>query len=246
MIHAEVQGSDSQLVEPSMSTPYTIRHAPDSSLLWRIAEYTDLIERSDNHSVTVRDYVETPYNEFGIIDKQELFSRLLGSVASEYHWDGSFAGPHHLYWPRKHFNYPSVPRSREEVTARFRGSTSLKIILPRELHDYLHRITQLPDMPDFEVMEQYVLEQEQVHKLYNTVRFSSLEKIDASFDIKELIRYHSILEKLSTMEDGHVGLMPSRETLALAPVAESRQILRRLAQPMGISAHRACQKAFFS
>ena len=231
--------------EPSPPTPYTLRNASERSLLWRLADYTDLVERNNSHSITVNEYIETPYDEYGIIDRKLLFKRLLGSVASEYHWNGSFVGPHHLIWPRRAYSPAGTRTPSTKITSDFRESPSLKVTLPRELHDWLHYITPMPTMPDLDVMEQYILEQEQVSKLYGIVRYGGLS--DVSFDPakKELFRHAMMLDKLKTMEDGQVGLMPNREMLSQVPLAEARQILRHLALPLGISARRSCQQVFF-
>ena len=63
--------------------------ASGARLLVRLASYTDHIELQGGR-VVVRSMVETPYNEFGIVDVRELFRRVLGSVASDYHWEGSY------------------------------------------------------------------------------------------------------------------------------------------------------------
>lgn len=225
---------------------YTIRNASDHSLLWRLAEHTDIITRNDNRSVTVQEYIETPYTEHGIVDKQELFRRLLGSVATDYHWEGSFAGPHHLMWPRTAYCYPAVSHQRAETTAHYRGCPSLKVILPRELHDFTHRVTEPPQVPDLDVMEQYLREQEQVRRLYATIYHANLADHDMTIEQKEALRMESFLRKLDAMEDGYVGLMPDKELLVAQPLSESRALLRHRALPLGISAHRACQKTFFT
>ena len=235
------------MAAPGESAPahgYTA-HLNENSLLWRLADYSDIIRRGNNHTVTVDEYIETPYDEFGIINRQELFRRILGSVASEYHWEGSFAGPHHLMWPRAAYNYPNITRKDTPLTTTFRGSPSLKVILPRELHDYLHRVTEPPTMPDLDVMRQYNLEQAQVSRLYTTVYHASYADTPLTEEEKELVRQQRLLDKLETMEDGQLGLMPSRELLANLPLADSRRILRHRALPIGISAHRACQQVFF-
>lgn len=234
-----------KMPEHLASDSYTVNQAAKSSLLWRLAPYTDLIEQTGPDSVAVRGRVETPYTEHGIVDRQTLFRRLLGSVASDYHWGGSFVGPHHLMWPQRAYCRPGVSRAKAKTTAHFRGNPSLKVILPRELHDYLHRVTEPPKAPESDVMEQYTLEQSQVSRLYSIIRPSGHMDKDLSFDDREDLRYALLLGKLEDMEDGQVGLMPDRELLARLPIAESRQILRHRALPLGISAHKACQRVFF-
>jgi hypothetical protein len=225
---------------------YETRSNQENTLLWTLADHTDLIQRGANGTVRVLDIIDTPYGDHDIIDRKKLFSRILGSVASEYHWEGSYEGPHHLMWPRRFYYSPVVRKRESDEAARYRGSPSLKVILPRQLHDYLHRITLPPVPPSLEVMRQYNLEQEQVNRLYNTVSLKSYSlATDLTFEEKEMLRRESLLRKLEVMEDGQVGLMPDIATLAELPVAEIRQRLRHLARPLGISAHRAARRVFF-
>lgn len=106
-------------------------------LFERIAEYTNQLTIHGNR-VVVEEYIETPYNKFGIIDKQELFRRILGSVA-DFHWEGDYKGPHHIMSPRENYSGFGLGEDRN-IPQQFRGSKSLKAIIPRDLHDYLHRL----------------------------------------------------------------------------------------------------------
>lgn len=232
---------------PPVPTSYRTGPHQERSLLWRLADHTDLLERGPNGVMIVREFIDTPYDEYGIIDRKELFRRLLGSVASHYHWEGSFAGPHHLMWPKAAYSPPNVPNAVASIATCFRGSPSLKVILPRQLHDYLHRITQPPTVPAVDVMRQYALEQQQVSRLYATVNTRSYrEQTNLSPQQKEELRRDGLLRKLETMEDGQLGLMPDRNLLAALPLAEARQLLRHRARSLGISAHRAAQRVFFA
>jgi len=214
--------------------------------MWRLAEYSDLLQRGDKHSVRVTDHIETPYDEYGVIDRRELFHRILGSVASEYHWQGSFAGPHHLMWPRHDYNIPGATEIDTQITSTFRSSATLRVILPRELHDYLHRVTTPPAMPGEDVMRQYNVEQDQITHLYDTIRYGSYATLPLDDQQKETLRHERFLKKLDTMQDAQVGLMPDREALAAMTLPEARHVLRHLAMPLGISARHACSETFFA
>ena len=215
--------------------------ASGARLLVRLASYTDHIELQGGR-VVVRSMVETPYNEFGIVDVRELFRRVLGSVASDYHWEGSYTGPHHVMWPKDNYrrsgaNHPAM---------LFRGCATLRIILPRVLHDYTHRITDPPTLPTPDVMQQYYREQCQVQRLYETVRFHGLHDIDyMSHKEKEALRLERFREKLDKMEDGSLGVMPDRAVLAAMTLHEARQTVRSIARVRGLSNDRACRAAFF-
>lgn len=218
----------------------------EGSLMWRLADYSDLVKRSRNNTITVIDKIPLNYDTYGILDKRDMFKQLLGSVATEYHWQGSYAGPHHLMWPRRAYQLPTAPGLTPDISSPFRESPTLKVILPRELHDYLHFVTEPPKMPSKEVMRQYTLEQTQITRLYNLVNRASLRTAPYDEDVKEALRTQRLHDGLSIMQDSQVGLMPDKQLLASLPLNESRRMLRHLAHPLGISAAKACQQVFFA
>ena len=190
--------------------------------------------------------IETPYDEFGIVDKRALLSSVMGSVAAGYIWTGSYTGPHHIMWPRNAYQAIS-PKSLRPTATHFRGNPSLKVILPRQLHDYLHVVTEPPLMPDSDVMRQYTHEQHNVHRLYDTIRYhGALHLEHLSHERKEQIRWSTMLAKLDTLDDGILGLMPDKEELANAGIARARQVLRSIARVQGLSNDLSCQDAFFN
>lgn len=217
-----------------------------SSLLWRLADYTDLVKRGSDGTAKVIERIETPYNEFGIVDRKTLFRRLLGSIASDYRWQGHYEGPHHLMWSRTDYRLPNVHPAQVETFSRFRGSPTLKVRLPRELHDWLHRVTEPPTPPSLDVMRQYVHEQGQVHRLYNTVSLSRYNFEGLSFEEKEKLRHDGLLRKLEEMSDGELGIMPEKERLAAMGLIAARRLLRHRTHPLGLSGSATCQKVFFS
>lgn len=210
----------------------------------------DLAEHSENLTVVgnrlIVDEIETPYDEYGIVDKRELFSRIIGSVAADHVWKGSYEGPHHIMWPRYAYQGISPQAFRPKAT-HFRGSPSLKIIIPRQMHDYLHFVTEPPAVPDKDVMVQYSLEQFNVQRLYDTIRFHGALHLDKHTpEERERIRWETLLDKLDTMDDPQVGLMPEKESIVEAGITYARQALRAIARTQGLSNHPNCQNAFFN
>lgn len=221
------------------------KNARNGRLFARLAGHTEYLKPS-GAGFRLREYIETPYDEFGIIDKRELFRRLLGSVSADFYWGGSYEGPHHLLWPRSNYTSGSAQPQRP-LSERFRGAPSLRVIVPRDLHDWLHEATQPPRVPSRDVMWHHDHEQGQIMRLYDTIRHRSLSKIhDMSHDQKEAYRLQRFHELLDEMDDGQVGLMPPRETLALMPLAEARSAIRSLARVQGLSNDPSCQRAFFT
>jgi hypothetical protein len=72
--------------------------AKSARLLTRLADHSDYIHVVGNR-VVVEKMIDTPYNEYGIVDTRELFRRVLGAVSADYYWRGSYEGPHHIMWP---------------------------------------------------------------------------------------------------------------------------------------------------
>ena len=126
------------------------KNARSGRLFARLAGHTEYLEPS-GAGFRLREYIETPYDEFGIIDKRELFRRLLGSVSAGFYWGGSYEGPHHLLWLRSNYTSGSAQPQRP-LSERFRGAPSLRVIVLRDLHDWLHEATQPPRVPSRDVM----------------------------------------------------------------------------------------------
>lgn len=214
----------------------------EQRLLERISEHTGRLTIHGNR-VVVEEYIETPYDAFGLVDKQELFHRILGSVAN-FHWEGRYVGPHHIMWPRENYSGFGLG-DRRNIPKQFRGSTSLKMIIPRELHDYLHKITLPPELPSVDVMVRYIREQNDVNRLYDIVRYRGLKHFDMSFEDKEVYRERRLMEELEQLPASSIGLMPDPETLAAMPFTEARQVLRSIARIQGLSNATSSQRAFF-
>jgi hypothetical protein len=192
------------------------------------------------------DKIDTPYDEYGIVDKRELLARVMGSVATNHIWKGTYEGPHHIMWPRYAYQMIS-PKSFRPRATHFRGSPSLKVILPRQLHDYLHIVTDPPVVPSNDVMMQYAKEQFQVQRLYDTIRFHGALHLDQKTpEERENIQWQTMLDKLESMDEGQIGLMPDKEQLASAGIIFARQVLRTVARTQGLSNNTQCQQAFFN
>lgn len=211
-------------------------------LFERIAQRTDRLEVRGSR-VHIREYIETPYDEYGIIDKRALFARIMGSVA-RFDWEGSYEGPHHIMWPRDFYSGKGYGK-KHAIPAQFRGCQSLKVILHRDLHDYTHKITEPPELPSIDVMEQYWREQLEVNHLYSLIRHHGLGDFAMTHEQKEAYRQSRFIEELSKVEEGYVGLLPNLEELAAMPFTEARQVIRSLARIQGLSNARSCQSAFF-
>ena len=77
-------------------------------------------------------------------------------------------------------------------------------------------------------------------------RFHGLDDLDRmTHEEKEELRLERFREKLDKMEDGFLGVMPSKDMLAAMTLHEARQTVRSIARVRGLSNDRACRAAFF-
>lgn len=213
--------------------------------LHSIVPLTPLLEL-DGEKVRPKDpdvMIEVPTNEFGIPQPREFLAKMMGSLATDHYWQGEY-DVHHMAWPGS--AYRSIKgRDDELLGAKYRGSAALKVRVRRQKHNLFHHLSLPPTPPSEEVMRQWVFEQEQVYRLYDSIKLGSMSAIDVSQDIKEQLRHESYLRKLETMQDGELGLMPDKEMLSVLTIDEARRTLRALARVQGISNAKPCKRAFF-
>lgn len=213
-----------------------------------LVEATDLLELQPNGRIYARDLLPTPVDEHGVPRRVELIRQVLGTVATRHIWTGDY-DVHHTAWPGNAYR-KVIDRNSERIGSMYRGAGSLKVWTPRQLHNYIHKITEPPTPPPLEVMRQYALEHGQVDRLYDTIKVSSYiavpELAELPFEEQELLRKEAFDRKLDQMHDGEIGIMPDREYLAQLEIAESRNILRSIARVQGFSNASSCQKTFFA
>lgn len=131
------------------------------------------------------------------------------------------------------------------MAVKYRGCATLKVRVPRQLHNYFHKITLEPPVPSADVMHQWLLEQNQVDRLFDTISLSSLSQFDIDHDEKEEWRKSSYIAKLEEMRDGQLGLMPDREMLSRLELHHARKALRGIARVRGITNDRRSHRSFF-
>ncbi|MGK2896166.1 MAG: hypothetical protein ACSLEY_00990 [Candidatus Saccharimonadales bacterium] len=209
-----------------------------------LATHSELLNRR-NGQLIVLDKLETPVDEYGIPQPHLLIKDVLGSVAISRVWTGGY-DVHHVAWPEA--AYHRYNDETESLTGSyFRGAAALKVRLPRQLHNYIHAVTEPSPMPSEDVMQQWIKEQRQVSRLYDTVSRKNLsDATDLSEEQREKYRFNNYRQKLDTMEDGELGLMPNREQLASIDIDQARRILRAIAKVRGFSNSRRQQRVFLA
>lgn len=204
---------------------------------------SDLLDRR-NGQLVVTDKLQVPISEHGIPLPRELIEQVLASVAVRHHWTGHY-DVHHVAWPEA--EYKRINKETGSVLGgQYRGTAALKIRLPRQLHNYIHTVTEPPAIPDADVMEQWVREKWQVDRLYDTVSLKSMSEFDMPETEREKYRFSNFQQKLEDMEDGHLGLMPEREDLAAMEITQARRALRAIARVQGFTNNRLRQPRFFT
>jgi hypothetical protein len=190
------------------------------------------------------DMLKVPLDGNGIPKRADFLRDVLGTVATNHYWTG-YVDIHHLAWPGN--DYRTIQTDEHEsLGAAYRGAAALKIRLPRQLHNYIHKISLEPPIPPIDVMRQWVFEQTQIYRLYDTVRLSNLDKFEADDATKESLQYRSYQEKVAVMRDGKFGLMPDREHLSKLELEDARRTLRCLARARGLTNARSSRRQFFS
>jgi len=204
---------------------------------------SELLDRRDGQLV-VLEKIPVPVSEHGIPLPRELIRDVLASLATKHIWTGHY-DVHHVAWPEA--EYKRINKETDSVLGgQYRGTAALKIRLPRQLHNYIHTVTEPPAIPDSDVMEQWVREKWQVDRLYDTVSLKSLSDINMPEEERERYRFSNFQQKLELMEDGHLGLMPEREGLAAMEISTARQALRAIARVQGFTNGRRQQTRFFT
>ncbi len=223
----------------------SVMHEPQP--LAALVEKSPLLYWSETGRIEVSDKIDTPLDEFEVPDRVELMKRVMGSLSSRHIWTGDY-DLHHVAWPRMNYAH-YVDSEGERFGTRYRNAPSLRITMPRQLHEYVHAVTLVPKVPSPDVMRQYALEHGQVGSLYDTIKsYKTDEEIERFGFPKEAgvcARLDSYHEKIEAMEPGVIGIMPDKEYLYNLEIDSARRVLRSIARANGISNSRHAIRAFF-
>lgn len=204
---------------------------------------SELLDRR-NSQLVVTEKIPVPVSEHGIPLPREMIEHVLATIATRHIWTGHY-DVHHVAWPEQEYKRINK-ETASYLGGQYRGTAALKIRLPRQLHNYIHAVTEPPVMPDTDVMDQWVHEKRQVERLYDTVSLKSMAELNLPQEELEGYRFSNFHQKLEKMEDGHLGLMPERERLLSMELADARQALRAIARVQGFSNGKRRQRQFFS
>ncbi len=118
--------------------------------------------------------IPTPLDSRGLVDAPALFQEVAKTVDPSYEWESAFNDPHHLQWPNRWYtNEIRDPITKTANPQEFRNLAISKWILPRVLHNWIHRVTEPPPVPSDEVMFYRTEAQRVTTSLFMTVRDST-------------------------------------------------------------------------
>jgi hypothetical protein len=101
-----------------------------------------------------KEKIPTPLNEHGVVDIDATVSAVMATIHSDYTWSRHSINPHHFQWRADAYSRESQGVLNVQP-AQFRNISPLKGHLPRELENWLHKVTEEPPVPSLEVMYFY-------------------------------------------------------------------------------------------
>jgi hypothetical protein len=93
------------------------------------------------------DKFETPTDDRGFVDVHALIQAVKDTIDPEYEWPDD-VNVHHFYWKEEWYHSRLIGAN----ALRFRDLPVHKALLPVEFHNWLHRVTIPPDVPDPELI----------------------------------------------------------------------------------------------
>lgn len=131
-------------------------------------------------------YLETPTDQYGLVDLDKLVTLIKESVSTEFSWESPFNDVHHLQWYGR--NYPVTTGENDSVNMNeFRELVSRKAFFPRVFHNRTHQITLPPPVPTVEVMKHSIDAQRVALLLFRTARLATKLTRMAHIPEKKLI-----------------------------------------------------------
>ena len=117
-------------------------------------------------------YLETPTDQYGLVDLDNLVALVKASVCSEFSWESPLNDVHHLQWFGR--NYPVTKGENDIVNMNeFRELINRKAFISRVFHNRTHQITLPPPIPSKEVMLHSIKAERTALQLYRTARLAT-------------------------------------------------------------------------
>lgn len=116
------------------------------------------------HNLEIDEPLETPLDERGLVHLDQLISAVKSTVVPEYDWTSAMNDVHHLQWYNNLYNQHPNP----DVAIEFRGLVNRMAYVPRVFHNWLHRITLPPPVPNEDAMRHSIEAQRVAISLFET------------------------------------------------------------------------------
>lgn len=208
-------------------TEERLRHIRNLESLAPLHTHTDAIGINEHGRVTVNLKLPAPVDEHGIPRPKVMVEQLLGQMKTgNYVWTGAF-DEHHLATPKSDF---TIVRTREEgdIGSAFRGLACLKIMLPRQMHNFSHQLFELAKRPSIEMMRLAITEVGQARQLHEVFENYSPDVKRHMTDRIRLMCVGALQRKLDHMPEPQTGLLPSLEVLQQMELEELRRTVNAL------------------
>ncbi len=99
------------------------------------------------------DKFDTPIDDRGLVDVDRLIADVKATIDLNYEWPlGS--NEHHFYWPKAF--YPLGDPDNQSTLSTFRELPVSKGKMPQAFHNWLHKVTLPPEVPEIPVMERRI------------------------------------------------------------------------------------------
>lgn len=96
--------------------------------------------------------LETPIDERGLVDLDQLVTLVKQTVRPEFSWLSSFNDIHHLQWFASNYSGSEATGGIVDM-GEFRELVNRKAFIPRVFHNWIHHVTLPPPIPSIEVMK---------------------------------------------------------------------------------------------
>jgi hypothetical protein len=96
--------------------------------------------------------LETPVDERGLVDLDQLVTLVKQTVRPEFSWSSSFNDIHHLQWFASNYSGSEATGGLVDM-GEFRELVNRKAFIPRVFHNWIHHVTLPPPVPSIEVMK---------------------------------------------------------------------------------------------
>jgi len=201
-------------------TEERLRFLRNLDALAPLSDHTPLIDVNEFGHVVIADKLVAPFDKFGIPRSEIMLSRLLGAMTTKsYVWTGRF-DEHHMATPKADYTVIR-PENDGDLGSAFRGIASLKIDLPRMMHNAAHAVFELHPHTNPDVMRTALFEVGQMQSLQGILNDHLYEDRDTTI-INEVLCLNAIRRAIEKMEEPEVNMMPPLGELYAMDLSEIR------------------------